>query len=219
MTPPRQGGFTVKVFPGKHRAVTAAVLSALINIPFAYSAQEVAPPEAQAWIDVATFSGMGMPMSGMGGGSMDSMGALGGMLGGREDMVMWSSSELADTGFGLMDYQTNPAVDRWLKEKVLLAPTTTRCTVPKGIFGENGGMLRVIAYGDELNLAHPPRPNDPKIKWEPVWAVKIRVKAVTNGFLGMKEMSGRPAAEREEETQAVPKLPQPMELLKGIFGR
>ncbi|MCX7146445.1 MAG: hypothetical protein NT042_09640 [Sulfuritalea sp.] len=74
---------------------------------------------------------------------------------GKEDMVMWTSSELADTGFGLMDYQTNAAVDRWLKEKVLLASNTTRCTVPKGIFGEHGGMLRLIAYGDELNLAHP----------------------------------------------------------------
>jgi hypothetical protein len=80
----------------------------------------------------------------------------------KEDMVIWTSSEQADTGFGLMDYQTNAAVDRWLKEKVLLAPKTTSCTVPKGIYGDNGAMLRVIAYGDELNLAHPPRPKDAK---------------------------------------------------------
>jgi hypothetical protein len=152
----------------------------------------------------------------------------------KEDMVMWTSSELPDTGFGLMDYQTNAAVDRWLKEKVLLTPKTTSCIVPKGIFGDNGAMLRVIAYGDELNLAHPPRPKDPKIKWEPVWAVKLRVKALANGFLGMSE-EGRPsrsgsAQERgearrernppqEEQTQSVPSLQQPLELLKGIFGR
>ncbi len=144
---------------------------------------------------------------------------------GKEDMVMWTSSELADTGFGLMDYQTNAAVDRWLKEKVLLAPQTTRCTVPKGIFGEHGGMLRLIAYGDELNLAHPPRPKDLKAKWQPVWAVKLRVKAVTNGFLGMSGQGREGDARRdrssakEEETQGMPKMPQPMELLKGIFGR
>ncbi|MDA8256237.1 MAG: hypothetical protein M0Z99_11480 [Betaproteobacteria bacterium] len=144
----------------------------------------------------------------------------------KEDMVMWTSSELADTGFGLMDYQTNAAVDRWLKEKVLLAPTTTSCSVPKGIFGEHGGMLRVIAYGDELNLAHPPRPKDPKAKWEPVWAVKLRVKAVTSGMLGMPE-AGQERGDRQRErskpadgeAQGVPALPQPMELLKGIFGR
>jgi hypothetical protein len=138
---------------------------------------------------------------------------------GKEDMVMWTSSELADTGFGLMDYQTNAAVDRWLKEKVLLTPQTTRCTVPKGIFGEHGGMLRLIAYGDELNLAHPPRPKDAKAKWQPVWAVKLRVKAVTSGMLGMAAQGRAGAAAKEEETSIVPKIPQPMELLKGIFGR
>jgi hypothetical protein len=138
---------------------------------------------------------------------------------GKEDMVMWTSSELADTGFGLMDYQTNAAVDRWLKEKVLLAPQTTRCTVPKGVFGEQGGMLRLIAYGDELNLAHPPRPKDAKAKWQPIWAVKLRVKAVTSGMLGMAAQGRAGAAAKEEETSIVPKIPQPMELLKGIFGR
>ena len=144
---------------------------------------------------------------------------------GKEDMVMWTSSELADTGFGLMDYQTNAAVDRWLKEKVLLASNTTRCTVPKGIFGEHGGMLRLIAYGDELNLAYPPRPKDAKAKWQPVWAVKLRVKAVTSGMLGMaaEGRAGDSSRERnkaqEQESSGVPKMPQPMELLKGIFGR
>lgn len=144
----------------------------------------------------------------------------------KEEMVMWTSSELADTGFGLMDYQTNAAVDRWLKEKVLLAPTTTNCSVPKGIFGEHGGMLRVIAYGDELNLVHPPRPKDPKAKWEPVWAVKLRVKAVTNGMLGMSGAAQERSDNQRErskaadgEAQGLPAMPQPMELLKGIFGR
>ena len=152
----------------------------------------------------------------------------------KEDMVMWTSSELADTGFGLVDYQTNAAVDRWLKERVLLTPKTTSCTVPKGIFGEHGGMLRLIAYGDELNLAHPPRPKDPKIKWEPVWAVKIRVKSVTNGMLGMASpaMPDRSRAVQEQgdarqernsaqdqAPQGAPMIPQPLELLKGIFGR
>lgn len=92
-------------------------------------------------------------------------------------------------------------------------------------------MLRLIAYGDELNLAHPPRPKDPKVKWEPVWAVKMRVKAVTNGALGMAD-AGMPGASAErsdarreesrpaaEGTQGIPGIPQPMELLKGLFGR
>jgi hypothetical protein len=144
----------------------------------------------------------------------------------KEDMVMWTSSELADTGFGLMDYQTNAAVDRWLKEKVLLAPGTTTCSVPKGIFGDDGGMLRLIAYGDELNLAHPPRPRDPKAKWDPVWAVKLRVKSVASGMLGMSGASQERGDTRREQgkarddgAQGLPGLPQPVELLKGLFGR
>ena len=125
-------------------------------------------------------------------------------MGGKGDgdtaeMILWTSSELPDSGFGLIDYQTNKSVDQWLKEKVLLPPTTTRCDVPKGIFGDgeepSGAMLRMIAYGTELNLAHPPRPTDPKIAWEPEWALKVRVKSVTSTMLGMPSMGGSDAME------------------------
>jgi hypothetical protein len=58
-----------------------------------------------------------------------------------------------------------------------------------------------------------------------VWAVKLRVKAVTSGMLGMAAQgrAGESSRERnkaqEQESSGVPKMPQPMELLKGIFGR
>jgi hypothetical protein len=108
------------------------------------------------------------------------------------EMTLWTSSELPDSGFGLVDYQTNKSVDQWLKDKVLLIPSTTRCDVPKGIFGDgeepSGAMLRMIAYGTELNLAYPPRPTDPKIAWEPDWALKVRVKSVASTMLGMPAM-------------------------------
>lgn len=148
--------------------------------------------------------------------------------GGNEtDLVIWSSSELPDNGFGLVDYQTNAAVDRWLKEKVLLAPDTTRCTVPQGVFKSQGAMLRMIAHGSELNLAHPPRPSDPKIAWEPVWAAKLRVKSVTSAMLGVEmPMGGLPRdAEPDEAASAPPpaadkeKKVKPLDLLRGILGR
>jgi hypothetical protein len=152
--------------------------------------------------------------------------------GNSAEMVIWTSSEQPDTGFGLLDYQTNPAVDRWLKEQVLLAPQTTRCHVPKGVFPGQGAMLRMIAYGNELNLAHPPRPTDPKVAWEPVWAAKIRVKSVTMAMLGM-EMPDRtePPARRGKAADAPPadkpaaekapdiSLPAVKDVLKGILGR
>jgi len=122
-------------------------------------------------------------------------------------------------------------VDRWLKEKVLLAPTTTTCTVPKGIFGD-GAMLRMIAYGSELNLAHPPRPTDPKIAWEPQWAAKVRVKSVASAMLGMDMGSmmrgggkeeAPPAAEAakkdDKPPSAVDEALDAAKRLRGLFGR
>jgi hypothetical protein len=151
------------------------------------------------------------------------------------EFVFWTSSEEPDTGAGLINYQTNAAVDRWLKERVLLPPSATTCTVPKGIFGE-GAMLRAIAYGTELNLVHPPRPADPKIAWEPEWAVKVRVKSVANAMLGM-DMSDmmRGTAGRDQPApqapaaEAAPKEQKPaspvdealdaVNKLRGLFGR
>ncbi len=148
-----------------------------------------------------------------------------GMGAGRsEEMVIWTSSELPDTGFGLTDYQTNVAVDRWLRERVLLAPATTQCAVPKGVFPGEGAMLRVIAYGNELNLVHPPRPADPKAAWAPTWAMKLRLKSMATVMPGMPAMG--PAAGSESPVQRPPQgedkadaLPKPMDLLKGILGR
>ena len=157
-------------------------------------------------------------IAGMGGGA--------GAGGNTMDMVIWTSSELPDTGFGLTDYQTNAAVDKWLGEKVLLNPGTTRCTLPAGVFPNGqGGMLRAIAYGSELNLAHPPRPKDPKAVWEPEWAAKIRVKSMTTVMLGMPSMERPPARKSGEEPSPKPeekkedKVPKPLDLLKGILGR
>ena len=143
---------------------------------------------------------------------------------GESETVFWTSSEVPETGFGLLDYQTNAAVDRWLKERVLLAPTVTQCAVPKGIFGEVG-FLRMIAYGSELNLVHPPRPADPKVTWEPEWAVKVRVKSVTSAMLGVEMpggMSGAapgsaaapPPEEKKEERK-----PSTLDILRGVIGR
>lgn len=150
--------------------------------------------------------------------------AAGMATGANEEMVLWSSSELPDTGFGLTDYQPNGAIDRWLKDKVLLAPTTTRCTVPKGVFSGEGAMLSVIGYGNELNLAYPPRPADPTAAWEPVWAAKVRVKSVASAMLNMLELGGidksaesPPAPAREREPEA--RKPSALDILRGVLGR
>lgn len=114
---------------------------------------------------------------------------------GAAEVVLWSSAEVPEFGMGLIDYASPGNVDQWLKEKVLLAPTVTQCAIPKGIFAKReGAMLRMIAYGPELNLAHPPRPADPKIAWEPEWAVRVRTKSTAMAMLGMSMEDGRAGA-------------------------
>ena len=44
--------------------------------------QVVKPPVSQAWIDVATFAGMGMPSMGAGGGGQPDVAMMGSMFGG-----------------------------------------------------------------------------------------------------------------------------------------
>jgi len=105
------------------------------------------------------------------------------------EMIIWTSSEVQDAGFGLMSYLPNDFLRRMIGEKVVLPASATSCTIPKGIFeGVDGAMVNGIAYGEELNLAQPPRPSDPKVAWEPIWAVKVRVKSTGMLPLGMDDM-------------------------------
>ena len=167
-----------------------------------------------------------------------------------DDMVLWSSSETPDTGMGLFDYLSGATIERWVREKVLLPSSQTACSVPKGIFAggrDDGAMLRMIAYGPELNLAHPPRPADPRTPWEPDWALRLRVKASTMAMLGSdvapsaaetpttrgasrppgaaQDAAAPASAEQRQPAEpaqgSIPGLPgvKPTDLLKGIFGR
>ena len=122
-----------------------------------------------------------------------------------DDLVMWSSAETPDTGMGLFDYLSPATIDRLLKERVLLPPETTQCAIPQGIFAGGGRdatpMLRMMAYGGESYIVHPPRPTDPKAAWEPEWSVRVRVKSHTMAMLGEE------AQERRGSRGAVPPAP------------
>ena len=115
---------------------------------------------------------------------------------------------------------------------------TTDCAVPAGIFKSDGAMFNFIAYGDELNVVHPPRPKDPKQTWVQEYAVKLRLKSTGMTMLaegdmggGSRRAGGRAApAEQpraDERTAAPPASPIPggtpveqgINILRGIFGR
>jgi hypothetical protein len=133
-------------------------------------------------------------------------------LGFRQDgneMIIWTSSEVQDAGHGLLGYLPNDFLRRMISEKVVMPPSTTTCTIPKGIFdGVDGAMVNGVAYGEELNLAQPPRPSDPKVAWEPIWAVKVRVKSTGMLPLGMDEMEESRGARRERAPRGSANAPQ-----------
>ena len=149
---------------------------------------------------------------------------------GEDEVVFWSSSDVQEMGAGLMDYLPPGDVARLMREKVVMPPQATDCTVPAEVVKKAGTpFLSFIAYGDEANFAQPPRPKDPKVPWEPQWAVKVRFKSTASLVLGegaedrgrhstRREAPGeRPAAEQKPE--AVDPVKEGVNILKGLFGR
>jgi hypothetical protein len=146
-------------------------------------------------------------------------------------LVLWSSSETSDAGMGVVDYLPNATVDKWIREKVLLAPAVDSCAIPGGIFAGKegdanamaGGMLQMIAYGPETNLSWPPKPKDPKAAWDPEWNVRVRTKSTAMAMLGMDfaAMQGR-RGDAGTDAGGTPEQPQekpsPKKLLKGLLG-
>jgi hypothetical protein len=151
------------------------------------------------------------------------------------DVVMWSSSDTQEIGHALMDYLPPAEVQRLVREKVVLPPQTTECAVPAGVFKSEGAMLNFIAYGDELNIVHPPRPSDPRKTWEQEWATKVRLKSTGMTLLAEGGMGGRqrtPSPEAADQSQPAPAeeratgqprtpdvLQEGIKALRGIFGR
>lgn len=134
-------------------------------------------------------------------------------------MIVWSSSEVREAGYSLMNFLPGEDVRRLVKDKVVMDPSVTQCVVPRGIFKDAGGaVIQFIAYGDELNIAYPPRPK------EPIWAVKVRRKSTS--MLPLMAMEDRGKGRRDgEEMRDKGETPPPKQegitpgkLLKGIFG-
>lgn len=123
------------------------------------------------------------------------------------DSIFWSASEVPEIGFGLQDYLTPADVSRFIKEKVVMDASRTACTVPPVFKDTQGAMLQFIAYGEELNLAQPPKPKDPKQAWNPRWSVKVRLKStgMTTLMAGDEGRGSkrRPASKGKQQTTPV----------------
>lgn len=148
------------------------------------------------------------------------------------DIILWSSSENGDSGMGLFDFLPNATIERWTKDRVLLHSSVNQCNIPKGILAGQGkaagdkeggaAFLRMVAYGGEYNIVYPPRPTDPKVAWDQEWSVRLRLKSHTMAMLGqdMGGMGGRNGSVVPKEEEAQPaQAPNPINLLRGLFGK
>jgi hypothetical protein len=158
--------------------------------------------------------------------------AMGGGKGGSEEVVFWSSSNHREFGELLMSWLPPSEVARLIRDKAVLPTSTTECAVPaQFVAAAPSALIRFIAYGEEANFAHPPRPQDPKVTWSPEWAVKVRLKSTASALLGEEGMAGGGAASRSRGGEAPAEggtqqgggsTPDPMKegvkALKGLFG-
>jgi hypothetical protein len=112
-------------------------------------------------------------------------------------MILWSSSEVQAAQMA-MDYLSPAEVNRLLGQRVLLAPTTSQCTVPAEVASRvQGASLMMTAFGPEANFSYPPRPARAPRGWAPDWTVKLRTRAAYMGLLG-RDMAAMMRGEDDE---------------------
>lgn len=105
------------------------------------------------------------------------------------EMIMWSSADVPEPGYGLMNYLSPEKLAQYLKEKALLPSSQTSCQIPKGIFAGSAFVsVSGIGYGADQGLIYPARPADPKTTWVQEWSVRIRNKTTGNIMVGMPSM-------------------------------
>jgi hypothetical protein len=146
------------------------------------------------------------------------------------ETILWSSSDAHDPGYGLMNYLPPADVNRFIRDKIVMGPDVTSCSVPAGIFKDaKGAMLQFIGYGDELNIAYPPKPKDSTKPHEYIWALKLRNKSTGMHPMGMdggkaergtKEGSQKPDEQpaKEKRGESPDPVKDTLNKMKGILN-
>jgi hypothetical protein len=118
----------------------------------------------------------------------------GGQMG---DMVMWSSSASRQFGGGLTDWLTPSQVAGLVRDRTVLAPSSTSCTVPAEVKRDapDFRMGTLTAYGPMEEFSYPPRPANPKAAWNLEWTARIRHKSSTSWM----EMAGMNMGRGDDE--------------------
>ncbi len=130
-------------------------------------------------------------------------------------VVFWSSSEVQTFLSGLADYIAPAEAARLVTRRQLLAPSTTTCTVPREVMAAaEGALVTMVTHGPEVNIIHPPRPQDPRTPWVQEWAVKARFASRAGALAGMDMPTG--ATSRSGKPKCKPSASE--EVAGGIGG-
>ena len=134
------------------------------------------------------------------------------------DMVMWSSSASRQFGGGLSDWLTPAQVSQLVRDRTVLPPSTTSCTIPiearRDAPDFRFGML--TAFGPLEEFSYPPRPANPKLVWNLEWTARIRHRSMTS-WMHMPGTGSATGAAQPSTTQPKPEC-RPSRGLGGVLG-
>ena len=162
-------------------------------------------------------------------GIADATGFLVTLFGGKQgpggtmgDMVMWSSSASRQFGGGLTDWLTPGQVAGLVRDRTVLAPAATSCTIPLEVrnAAPDFRMGMLTAYGPMEEFSYPPRPADPRAAWNLLWTARVRHRSTTSWMdipgmeMGMQG-EGEEAGQRRQQPQQQCK---PRRGLGGLLG-
>ena len=108
------------------------------------------------------------------------------------DMVWWSSSATQQFGGALWDWISPATVATLIRQRVVMPPSQTTCTVPAEVKRAAPDMMfgTLYAYGPQADFAYPPRPDNPRVAWTPEWTARVRYRSMTTWMAGMPGMDG-----------------------------
>ncbi len=143
--------------------------------------------------------------------------------GGRdmENLVMWTSSTSRQFGGGLADWLSPGQVAGLVRDRVVLAPSASTCTVPAEVKRDapDFRVIMLTAFGPEENFSYPPRPADPKAAWNLQWTARVRHRSMTSimDIPGMGGMGARDDAGEQGQQGQQPQC-KPKRGLGGMLG-
>ncbi len=124
------------------------------------------------------------------------------------DMVFWTSSASRQFGGGLSDWLSPAQVAGLVRDRTVMAPTTTSCVMPVEVAraAPDFRFGTLTAFGPQEDFSYPPRPADPKAAWNLEWTARIRHRSTTAWMEAQGMAMGSTESQaRGQETQCKPR--------------